>query len=166
MNIEEVSNPGYEQPQQPVTKSRKGWFACGGIGCLVLFLICGGAIGGIAYISVGVFQVFEEAKSMVAENQSVKDALGEPIRFEPQFSDYSTSSGGQVVELEWPLEGADGEAVAVIEMKAASITQFEIVGLKVKINDTDQEIDVLESSDIEVDIEDVGMDEELEESSE
>lgn len=161
MSIEEVTNPGYEQQQQAtVTKSKKGWFACGGIGCLILFLFCGGIIGVVGYFGIGFAQTLEEVKTMVKDNQAVKDALGEPVKFKDTIPAFKTDE--TVVEYELPIEGADGTGIAKIRLDMKSVTEPVIEAVDVKIDDTDESIDVLNSSDFDVEIEDVGIEDDFE----
>lgn len=159
MNIQEVSNPGYEQ-QQPGAKSRKGWFACGAIGCLVMFLVCGGAIAFLAVIGVGASQTIEQARSTVQESQVVKDALGEPVTFKNVTPEWTVGQEGEV-EFEFPVEGPDGEGIAYIRMKQVSLTQFDNVGIEFKAKGSEEKIDIMNSNELELDIEDVGLEDDF-----
>ena len=159
MNTEDTNNPGY---QQPVAKSNKGLFACGGIGCLLLFLVCGGGIAAVTYMGMGVFQVWEEAKSAVSDNKAVIDALGEPLEFGPQ--PVQNTEGDQAAgEVGWdlPVKGPNGSGTVKMITKFKSFSEWSLEGLRVDVEGGD-DINVLETSEIELDIEDVGGDEDAE----
>ena len=84
MNIEQ-NDQAYEQPK----KSGKGLFACGGIGCILILLLCGGGVGLIAYMVMPVFGLLAEAQTLAESNVAVQQAIGEPITFDPPIQEIS-----------------------------------------------------------------------------
>ena len=116
MNIEQ-NDQVYEQPK----KSGKGLFACGGIGCILMLLFCGGFVGLGAYIMMPVFGLIQEAQTMAAENPAVIAAVGEPITFDPPIQDSQDNQTGEVT-FRIPMKGANGGGDVYFTMKFSGMT--------------------------------------------
>ena len=111
MNIEQ-NDQVYEQPK----KSGKGLFACGGIGCILMLLFCGGFVGLGAYIAMPVVSLIQEAQTLAAENPTVIAAIGEPITFDPPIQEGQNNETGEV-EFRFPMKGANGGGNVFFKMK-------------------------------------------------
>ena len=151
MNIEQ-NEQVYEQPR----KSGRGLFACGGIGCLLMLLFCGGGMGLMAYIAVPFASSYQEAMEMAKENEAVVAAVGEPIEF-GQPTNQSQNPDTNEVEMEIPITGPNGSANLIMTIKFENFSLQE-KGLKVELEDG-QIIDLRADDKFELpDVED-GMDE-------
>ena len=156
MNVEEVNNPGYE----PAKSSGKKWFACGGIGCVLLVLICGGGIGISMVIGVPFAQTLTEAQSMACENQAVIDALGDPVQpVGGPAQNGDTDPDSYKFGFDIPVSGANANGKIKFTSTWKSMTEWTIDELKVEVEDGET-IDVLAEDDFSLDIDDGAMEEE------
>lgn len=148
MNIEQ-NDQVYEQPK----KSGKGLFACGGIGCILLLLVCGGGIGLMVYMMMPVFSIMQEAQTLAAENPQVIAALGEPITFgQPQQESQNNETGEVTMSI--PASGPNGSATVRFSMKFAGMT-FEKSAHTVELEDG-RVIDLMGDGGFDLDIDDGG----------
>ena len=149
MNFEETENRGYEEPK----KSGRGWFACGGIGCILLLLVCGGGIGLSFMFGMPVVNTIIEANTAVSSNQKVADALGSPVTIGQPVQ---RTAEGNNVGLDFPISGPKGSGTMKLDLEWKSWNKWEMTGLTVEVKDGET-IDVLNSEEFKLDVED-GMD--------
>ena len=116
MNIEQ-NDQVYEQPK----KSGKGLFACGGVGCILLLLFCGGIVGLIAYMTMPVLQIIQEAQTLAAENNQVIEALGDNINFGAPVNEAQNNETGEIT-MSIPISGDNGSGSVKVKMKMSGIT--------------------------------------------
>lgn len=143
MNVEQAEPQTYEAPKSGGAK--KGFFACGGIGCILLLLLCGGAIGMVGYSYFSFNKTFTEAKTQVESNEQVIQALGEPIEVSQQTGGFQMGEEG-AVEMEFPVTGSNAEGTLLLTIKGESLFSTKIVGLTVETEDGET-IDVLNSDE-------------------
>ncbi|MEM9409685.1 MAG: hypothetical protein AAGA30_01140 [Planctomycetota bacterium] len=170
MNVEEVSNPGYEQPK----KSGRSLFACFGIGCVVLLVLC--AVGGVA--SYFVFQdqinliyeqttLAQENMDLAKESDVVKEKLGEPITpvldFANATPDIATDGDAQLITTKQKLSGPDGEGILAWTIRVEPGKDIEQV--EVYFMFEDEKFDLSDTADFDLDIND-GTEEETESEDE
>ena len=149
MNTEQ-NDQVYEQPK----KSGKGLFACGGIGCILLLLVCGGFVGFGVYMFTPVFGILEEAQTLAAENQTVIDAIGEPITFDPPVQESQDNEAGEVT-FRLAMKGPNGGGTVFVTMKFSGMT-FVKTAHRVEL-DNGEEIDLMgEDAGFNLEVEDPG----------
>ncbi len=152
MNVED----NYDSTQEEPRKSGKGLFACGGIGCILLLLACGGGIAAVFTMAMPLVNRLNEAQAMVSENDQVIEALGDDLTF-GQPSQRTKQDGDQVkIEMDLPVSGSKASGTAKMILGWKSFSTWDLESLKVETEDG-QTIDVLNSSEFNLDVDD-GMD--------
>ena len=133
---------------------RKGWLARNWlwslpVGCLVLFGICGGLIGFVAYIGFGVIKSsapYTDAVNKAKADPAVQAALGNPV--EPGWmingsvntmNNNGTKSGD--ADLTVPLSGPKGSGHVHVVGKIVN-NQWEYSTMEVTIDSGGQKIDL------------------------
>ncbi len=155
MNVEEI-NPGYDQPQ----KSGRSWFACFGIGCVVLFLLCG-AGAAVTYFVAGDYvkmaieqgQMHAETLSTAMENETVREKLGDNIQPDPFAMPTQTPGEGQAMTTTYavPLNGSNGSGTLNVEYVIEPGKPVQRTMFNVEIDG--EIIDMMDSDGMELDIE-------------
>lgn len=163
MNVEEM-NPNYEQP----AKSGKSWFACFGIGCVVLFLLCG--VGSaVAWFTFGqqmmdVYNIQKQAVATAMESDKVQEKLGDNIVpvFEILLPEQSEDGDAKITLNKMKLKGSLAEGVLFFEIRIEKGQPPEQTKLYIEIDG--EVIDLLNSDEFNLEIEEPGaaMDEEME----
>ena len=122
MNIEEVNNPGYEQPR----KSGRSWMACFGIGCVALLALC--AVGAvITYFTAGPsiqamieqVQIQQQNMSMAMESELIKEKLGSPVTpvIEIAAPEVEIDGEVQLITSRQKLKGSEAEGYLVSQVR-------------------------------------------------
>lgn len=151
MNFEETQNKGYEEPP---TKSRRGWFACGGIGCILLLVVCGGGLGLGFMMLMPVLKSMTHANTLVSSDEKVIAALGSPVTI-GQFGQQRPE--GNKVGLDFPVTGPKGSGTMKLDLEWKSWNKWEMTSLTVEVKDGET-IDVLNSGEFDLPNIDDGMD--------
>ncbi len=149
MNFEETENRGYEEPK----KSGRGWFACGGIGCILLLLVCGGGIGLAIMFGMPVANTLIEANTMGSSNEKVAAALGSPVTIGQPVQ---RTAEGNNVGLDFPISGPKGSGTMKLDLEWKSWNKWEMTSLTVEVKDGET-IDVLNSDEFKLPNIDDGM---------
>jgi hypothetical protein len=149
MNFEETQNKGYEEP----TKSKRGWFACGGVGCILLLLVCGGGIGLSVLFGLPFARTIIEANTLVSSNEKVAAALGSPVTISQPGQ---RPPDGNKVGLDFPITGPEGSGTMKLDLEWKSWTKWEMTSLTVEVKDGET-IDVLNSDEFKMPNIDDGM---------
>ena len=162
MNVEEVNNPGYEQPR----KSGRSWMACFGIGCVVLILLCGVGMA-ITYFTVGqtaveLMQIQQENLALATDSDKVKEKLGSPVTQVVEFvmPEVSQDGDAQIQKSKIKLQGPEGEGylVSVVRIIGTSVEQTELY-----LEVGEETINLMGSDDsLELNIEDGEMEDDAE----
>jgi len=147
MSVKSDFESSMEQPRS----SGKKWFACGGIGCILVLLLCGGGIAGIvAMIWPAVNTIAQEVPAKLMESQPLIDAVGEPITVGTPVQ--KGQEGEAVIIFQYPVSGPEGSGTATANVRWKSFSEWSIDSLTVDVDE--QTIDVLASEEVELDIDD------------
>lgn len=161
MNFEENQDKGYQEP----VKSRRGWFACGGIGCILLVLFCGGGLGLVVTMVMPFVTSITQSHTLVNADERVEAALGSPLTIGQPGQ---RAPEGNIVGLDFPVTGPKGSGTMKMDLEWKSMFNWEMTRLTVEVEDGDT-IDVLNSDEFNLDIEDsmdgAEMDDEIEEEN-
>jgi hypothetical protein len=146
MNVKSDFEAHMEQPKS----SGKKWFACGGIGCILLLLMCGGGIATVVAIAWPVVTIVgTDIPTRIKENPQVIAAVGEPVEVGPPEQ---KGQNQETVMFEFDVSGPDGNGTANAAIRWKSFSEWAIDSLTVDVDD--QTIDILASEEVEVDIDD------------
>jgi hypothetical protein len=116
MEIDEQKFPGYEQPP----RSGRNWFACCGIGCLLLFLVCGAGAAIFYFMAGDYFKMFFEFVKLHSETvansvelEVVQQKLGKPVKIVRQSTPNIEQKGEFSILLKsrTDLEGSTASGV-------------------------------------------------------
>ena len=149
---------GFEPPVGSVPPARKGskvWIFAG-VGCLLVSLLCLGAVGIVGYLGVGVAAEMTAAQDSIVNSPTVQAELGAPLEIQPPAQ---STEGGQVV-LTGDVNGPDGSGKyrIVFVQEGASIKTKEITvdanGKRIVVGDELSEIEE-ELGDLESELEGV-----------
>lgn len=153
MNVNDEMNPDYEQP----AKSGKSWFACFGIGCVILFLLCGVGAG-LSYVFMGpqIKMVTEQAQMHVEtvqstiDNEQVKTKLGDNVQ--PGFAMPTTTPQGETLIQTYaiPVSGSEGEGTLHVEYEMTP--GQPVIRTMFNLEVDGEVIDLMGSDDLNLDI--------------
>ena len=153
-------NPPMGNVEQP--KSGKKWWMFGGIGCLVLGLVCCGGFGILGYFMYTPFQEMQaimlESQEIARTSQLVEDAVGRPVAVADQPSQLMPQQymedGVPTQEIRFAVSGskAKGDLVVKIAQPGGGLT-FERSGLYLELEDgTEINLDGEPELDLDIDI--------------
>ena len=136
MNFEETRTTGYEEP----VKAGRSWFACCGIGCLILVLICGAGTA-ISYFvfrddintAFDQMKLHAETMQLAMESNAVQEKLGEPVTIQGFAWPNPTQEGDKTrISYKLDLSGPKGKGELFVDYliepgAGVSRTKFEVV---------------------------------------
>ena len=151
MNVEEVGNPGYEEPRKSGGRS---WMACFGIGCVVVLVLCAaGAI--ISYFAAGPqltamweqMQIQQQNLTMAMDSDIVQEKLGSPVQpvVEIVAPDVTQEGDAQLITTRQKLKGPDGEGYLVSQVRIQPGTPTEQIKLYLQVGE--EEINLMDMGD-------------------
>ena len=139
-------------PQTPNSGSGKTWWVLGGVGCLFLLLCCGGGGVLIGLPAMGIIQAQTSAFATITESQAAQDLLGTPIEVgEPT----NAQQNGKNVTMVIPVSGPKGSGTATVTITPKGIMDFPVTSIILKTDDG-EEVDLLNSDEFNIKIEDPG----------
>ncbi|HLW63871.1 MAG TPA: cytochrome c oxidase assembly factor Coa1 family protein [Gemmataceae bacterium] len=147
-------DPQDDYVREEAPRPRKGWLARNWfwslpIGCLVVIAVCGGLVGGIAYMGLNIIktsQPYTDAVNKAKADPAVQAALGNPVEAGwmmngsvNQTNNNGVKSGD--ADLTVPLTGPKGSGNVHVVGKVVN-NNWEYSKLEVTIDGTGQKIDL------------------------
>lgn len=133
-------------------KPRNKLLIFGGVGCLLMVLLCVGGFGMLAYFGQDLAQEMMQVEADLLTSTALEEEIGNPIVVKPGFApEINVVDGVNYTTLKGGVSGPSGEGNYRATFTTEGV-QYDLQSLTVDVNGKQIEISDEEELDLEIDL--------------